>query len=343
MTAGASPMTADACPMTAGAPWGAAASTGSVDLTVIVPVYNEEPNLRALHARLSPTLERISPRHEILFVDDGSRDRSMEIVRELAAADARVKFVTLSRNFGHQIALSAGLDHARGDAVAIIDADLQDPPELLLEMHAKLRSGFQVVYAKRRSRKDRNVFKKIAYSVFYRLLARISQIDIPLDTGDFRIVDRKVVDALRRMPEQHKFLRGQVAWIGFDHAAVEYDRDARHAGEPGYTWRKLFLLAIDGITSFSDLPLRIATFAGLVVSAVAFLLIVYALVSYFYNDRTPQGWTSLMVSMLFIGGIQLLSIGIIGEYIGRLASDARRRPLYFVRDTNATTSATPRD
>jgi glycosyltransferase involved in cell wall biosynthesis len=311
----------------------------AVDLTVIVPVYNEEPNLRALYARLEPTLAAISARYEILFVDDGSRDRSMEIVRALGAENPRVKYVVLSRNFGHQVALSAGLDHARGSAVAIIDADLQDPPELLAEMHAKLRGGFQVVYAQRRSRKDKSLVKKVAYKVFYRLLARLSQIEIPLDTGDFRIMDRKVVDALRAMPEQHKFLRGQVAWVGFDHAAVEYDRDARHAGAPGYTWRKLFLLAVDGITSFSDVPLRLATFAGLIVSFVAFLLIVYALVSYFYNARTPQGWTSLMVSVLFLGGIQLLSIGIIGEYIGRLASDARRRPLYFVKDTNSTPSA----
>lgn len=315
-------------------PLEARAPVEPVALTVIVPVYNEEPNLRALYARLEPTLAAITARYEILFVDDGSRDRSMEIVRALASENPRVKFVTLSRNFGHQVALSAGLDHARGEAVAIIDADLQDPPELLAQMYAKLRSGYQVVYAQRRSRKDRSVLKKVAYATFYRLLARISQIDIPLDTGDFRIVDRKVVDALRAMPEQHKFLRGQVAWIGFDHAAVEYDRDVRHAGEPGYTYRKLFLLAVDGITSFSDLPLRIATFAGLCVSFVALLLIAYALISYFFNDRTPQGWTSLMVSTLFIGGIQLLSIGIIGEYIGRLASDARRRPLYFVKDAN---------
>jgi glycosyltransferase involved in cell wall biosynthesis len=306
-----------------------------VELSVVVPVYNEEPNLRALYARLEPTLAKIAADHEIVFVDDGSKDRSMEIVRALAAENPRVKFVTLSRNFGHQVALSAGLDHARGRAVAIIDADLQDPPELLVEMHAKLRSGFQVVYAKRRSRKDRNLLKKAAYSVFYRLLARLSQVDIPLDTGDFRIMDRRVVDALRAMPEQHKFLRGQVAWIGFDHAAVEYDRDARHAGEPGYTWRKLFLLAIDGITSFSDLPLRFATLAGIFVSGVAFLLILYALFSFFTLERTPQGWTSIMVSVLFVGGIQLLCTGIIGEYMGRLASDARRRPLYFVKDTNS--------
>jgi glycosyltransferase involved in cell wall biosynthesis len=222
-------------------------------------------------------------------VDDGSRDRSMEIVRALGAENPRVKYVVLSRNFGHQVALSAGLDHARGSAVAIIDADLQDPPELLAEMHAKLRGGFQVVYAQRRSRKDKSLVKKVAYKVFYRLLARLSQIEIPLDTGDFRIMDRKVVDALRAMPEQHKFLRGQVAWVGFDHAAVEYDRDARHAGAPGYTWRKLFLLAVDGITSFSDVPLRLATFAGLIVSFVAFLLIVYALVSYFYKRAHAPG------------------------------------------------------
>ena len=306
-----------------------------IDLTVIIPVFNEELNLPTLSERLLPVLEKITPAYELLFIDDGSVDSSVALIKALAAKDPRVRYVSLSRNFGHQVALSAGLDHARGAAVAIIDADLQDPPELIIELYNKMKEGFEVVYAKRRSRKDRSVLKKTAYAVFYRLLARISQIDIPLDTGDFRIMDRKVVDVLRAMPEQRKFLRGQVAWVGFNQAAVEYDRDARRAGDPGYTYKKLFMLALDGITSFSDLPLRFATLAGIVVSFVAFLLILYALLSYFFwHGETPRGWTSMMVSVLFVGGIQLLSIGIIGEYVGRLATDIRRRPLYIVKDSN---------
>lgn len=306
-----------------------------IELSLIVPVYNEELNIHSLYNRIVPVLKQLTDSFEIIFINDGSKDRSQEIIEELSNTDSRIKYINFSRNFGHQIAVTAGLDASRGDAVAIIDADLQDPPELIVEMYKKMKEGYEVVYAKRKSRKDKNVIKKAAYKIFYRILAKISQVDIPLDTGDFRIMHRKVVDVLKEMPEQHKFLRGQIAWIGFNQTYVEYDRDVRAAGEPGYTYKKLFKLAFDGITSFSNMPLRIATLSGFVVFFISLALIVYALVSYFFfKGESPQGWTSLMISILFIGGIQLLSIGIIGEYISRMNSDIRKRPLYIVKKSN---------
>jgi len=308
----------------------------SCDLTIIAPIYNEELNIPSLFDRLSKVINKLEIKSEILFVNDGSRDRSMELIRELSKAHSHVKYVDLSRNFGHQVAVSAGIDHAAGNYIAIIDADLQDPPELIPEMYSKMKEGFDVVYAKRRSRKDKNVLKKFAYKFFYRMLSRISSISIPLDTGDFRIISSKVAGLLSKMPEKEKFLRGQIAWIGFRQTFVEYDRDARLQGEPGYSYKKLFKLALDGITSFSNLPLRFATFAGMIVSAISFLLILYALYSHFFlRSATPKGWASLMISVLFIGGIQLLSIGIIGEYLSRISTNVRNRPLYIVGDSNA--------
>jgi dolichol-phosphate mannosyltransferase len=306
-----------------------------MELSVIAPIYNEELNIPTLYGRVKAVLDNLSIDYEIIFVNDGSSDRSIQLIKNLSTSDQRVKFVDFSRNFGHQIAVSAGIDASKGEAIAIIDADLQDPPELIHEMYHKMREGFEVVYAKRRSRKDKSVIKKAAYKIFYRLLARISQVEIPLDTGDFRIMHRKVVNVLKEMPEQHKFLRGQIAWIGFNQTFIEYDRDVRAAGEPGYTYSKLFKLALDGITSFSNMPLRIATISGFVVFFISLILIVYTLVSYiFFKGDIPQGWASMMISILFIGGIQLLSIGIIGEYISRIQSDVRKRPLYIIKETN---------
>jgi dolichol-phosphate mannosyltransferase len=271
----------------------------------------------------------------MIYVNDGSRDTTLAAIKMLCDKDSHIKFISFSRNFGHQVAVTAGLDKAVGNAVVIIDADLQDPPELIPVMSKKFSEGYDVVYAKRSKRKDRSMIKKIAYKLFYRLLARLSSVRIPLDTGDFRIISRKVVDILKTMPEQQKFLRGQIAWIGLKQTSIEYEREERAGGETGYTWKKLFHLALDGITSFSNIPLRLATVAGLLVSGISFLLILYALYSHFFlGQSTPKGWTSLMISVLFIGGIQLLSIGIIGEYISRLISNTRQRPLYIVEETN---------
>ncbi len=307
----------------------------SVALTIIIPIYNEEKNIPVLYERLMPVLNKLNVSYEIIFVNDGSKDSSILLINQLAQLNPNVKYIDFSRNFGHQIAVTAGIDACCGKAVAIIDADLQDPPELIESLYGKFNEGFEVVYAQRKSRADKSILKKIAYKFFYRLLAKISKIDIPLDTGDFRIMDRKVVDVLKKMPEQHKFLRGQIAWIGFKQCAIEYDRDARYAGVPGYSYRKLFRLALDGITSFSNAPLRLASISGFVCFFISLLVIIYTLISYFFFDTPPpKGWTSIMISILFIGGIQLLCIGIIGEYISRLQSDIRQRPLYVVRDSN---------
>jgi glycosyltransferase involved in cell wall biosynthesis len=305
------------------------------DLSIIIPIYNEEHNILPLYDRLSKVVQQINVSTEYIFVNDGSHDRSIALIKELASKNHKVRFIDFSRNFGHQVAVTAGLDYCKGRAVAIIDADLQDPPELIPEMYKKLNEGFDVIYAKRKTRKDRNVLKKFAYKVFYRLLARISSVPIPLDTGDFRIMTYRIVNQLRQMPEKEKFLRGQIAWIGFKQDFIEYDRDARMMGEPGYTYKKLFKLALDGITSFSNLPLRFATWAGIIVSIISFLMIIYALYGYYFaHNFIPQGWTSLLISILFIGGVQLISIGIIGEYMSRLNANIRNRPLYIVNETN---------
>ena len=303
-------------------------------ISVIIPVFNEELNIGTLYARIKDVFVKIDVNHELIFVNDNSRDASLQIIKELAIKDPSVKYIDFSRNFGHQVAVSAGLEYCSGEYVVIIDADLQDPPELIIDMYEKINKGFDVVYAKRRSRKDRSVVKKAAYKLFYKILAAISQIEIPLDTGDFRMMKKNVVDELLKMQESNKFLRGQIAWLGFNQTYVEYDRDVRAAGEPGYTYYKLFRLALDGIISFSNMPLRVATIMGFFVFLLSLLIILYTLYSYFYHEYTPQGWASLMISVLFIGGIQLFTIGIIGEYIGRIQTEVRKRPLFVVKETN---------
>lgn len=300
----------------------------------MIPIYNEEGNIPLLYDRLKGVLDGMKVDWEMMFVNDGSRDKSMELLRELGRRDPRVKYLDFSRNFGHQIAVTAGLDHSIGKAIVIIDADLQDPPELIGDLYARHKEGFEVVYARRRARKGEGFLKKFTAKLFYRLLSRITSIDIPLDTGDFRIMDRKVVNVLKQMPEQHKFLRGQISWIGFRQTYIEYDRDQRHAGETGYTYSKMIRFALDGITSFSDYPLKLTTMAGFLVSGVAFLLILYALYSRLVTGDYEKGWASEMVSILFIGGIQLIGIGIIGEYIARISHNVKQRPLYIVADSN---------
>lgn len=302
------------------------------DISVVVPVHNEEGNLQMLHQRLTAVLQGMGVTYEIVLVNDGSQDRSMVILRELAAKDPHVRYLDLSRNFGHQIAVTAGLDHCQGNAVVIIDADLQDPPELIAELYQRHKEGFEVVYARRRQRKGEGFLKKWTARMFYRILRRLTKIDIPLDTGDFRIIDRKVVNVLKQMPEQNKFLRGQISWAGFRQTSVDYDRDERHTGKTSYTYAKMIRFAIDGITAFSEVPLRFITLAGFAVSGIAFLLIIYAVLSYFFSSGYQTGWASQMVSFLFIGGIQLIGIGIIGEYLARIGANVRQRPLYIVAE-----------
>lgn len=303
-------------------------------LSVIIPIYNEEQNIPVLFERMKQVLDRLGSTYELIFINDGSRDRSMELIRELAAKDPAVKFINFSRNFGHQIAVTAGLDACKGDQVVIIDADLQDPPELIAEMRAKMAEGYEVVYARRNKRKGESFMKRWTARLFYRLLAKITSISIPLDTGDFRIMDRKIVEVLKKMPEQQKFLRGQISWAGFRQTYISYDRDQRNAGETGYTYKKMIRLALDGITSFSNWPLKVATISGFVVSAITFLIALYALYARFVSKDYVPGWTSLILAVLFIGGVQLITIGIIGEYISRLSANVRNRPVYIVNDSN---------
>jgi polyisoprenyl-phosphate glycosyltransferase len=301
-------------------------------ISTVIPVFNEEGNLAAIHQRLTDVMAGLGYDYELIFVNDGSRDRSLAIIKGLAAADPHVGYIDLSRNFGHQVAVCAGLDHTTGHRVAIIDCDLQDPPELIPEMLRKMDEGHDVVYAQRRNREGESAMKRWTASVFYRLLGRITSVEIPVDTGDFRVISRRVVEVLRQMPEREKFLRGQIAWMGFNQTSVAYDRAARQAGDTGYTYRKMIGFALDGITSFSDLPLKVATISGFTVSFISFVLMIYALWSRFVWKEYEPGWTSLMLSVLFIGGIQLIAVGIIGEYIGRISNNVKQRPLYLVRE-----------
>jgi len=307
-----------------------------LNISVIIPVYNEASNILPLHSRLREVLVNLTSNYELIFVNDGSTDTSLSLIRELARQEPRVKYIDFSRNFGHQVAVSAGIDKARGQAVIIMDGDLQDPPELIKDLYARWQAGYEVVYTKRRARNGESAAKKITARYFYRLLARITHISIPVDAGDFRIISRKVADALKQMPEKHKFIRGQISWIGFSQTYLEYDRPERAGGESSYTYRKMIRLALDAITSFSNLPLKIATISGFLVSGVAFLLMLYTLYSRFVIKDYVPGWSSLMLSVLFLGGVQLISIGIIGEYISRLSDNVRNRPLYIINDTNIT-------
>jgi len=304
------------------------------DLSVIIPIYNEEGNIPVLFQRLNEVVSKLNVDTEYIFINDGSGDHSLLLIKQLASKYPFIKYIDFSRNFGHQVAVSAGLDHCSGKAVAIIDADLQDPPELIADLYHKWREGYEVVYAKRRSRDGEGFLKKYTAKLFYRLLKKITSINIPIDTGDFRIIDHKIVEVLRNMPEQQKFLRGQISWIGFKQTFVEYNRDSRLKGKTGYTYKKMIRFALDGITSFSNLPLKFATIAGFLVSGFAFFMILYALYSRFISKSYVAGWTSLMLAVLFIGGVQLICIGIIGEYISRLSGNVRKRPLYVVNETN---------
>lgn len=303
-------------------------------LSVIIPIFNEEENIIEINKRLKSVSSQLGLAYEFVFVNDGSKDASLSILKKLSQEENHVKYISFSRNFGHQIAVTAGLDHCKGDVIVIIDADLQDPPELILEMYQKYKEGYKVVYAKRKKRQGESWFKLITAKLFYRILAKIVSFEIPLDTGDFRLIDRKVVDALKQMPEKSKFLRGQIAWLGFKSTYVEYDRQERLHGKTGYPLSKMLKFAIDGITGFSSSPLKFASILGFIVSGVAFLIMLYALYSRFILSDTISGWTSLIISTMFIGGVQLLSIGIIGEYISRINVDVKNRPLYVVEEGN---------
>ena len=304
------------------------------ELSVIVPLMNEEQNVYELYTRLTDTLTKACSTYEIIMVDDGSTDRTLFAIEKFAATDPSLKFISFSRNFGHQVALSAGLENCTGGNIVLIDGDLQDPPEMIATLLNKLNEGYDVVYARRRSRKGEGVIKKLTAKMFYRLLNKITAIDIPLDTGDFRIMNRKVCVELLRMKEHNKFLRGQIAWLGFKESFVEYRREKRSTGRSGFPYRTMFRFALDGITGFSNVPLKIASLSGLVVSLFAFLFIIYVLLAKLVWGQTITGWASMMVTILFLGGIQLFCVGIIGEYISRINDSVRNRQLYVIDRTN---------
>ena len=305
-----------------------------MEISIVVPLYNEEKNIRLMHDRLVSSILKITSNFEIIYVNDGSKDNSFLELLKLSNEDERVKYINFSRNFGHQIAVTAGLDYSKGAVVVIIDGDLQDPPEVIPEMYAKYKEGFEVVYGQRLKRKGDNFFKKITAKYFYRILKKITSINIPLDTGDFRLIDQKIVKDLKNMPEQNKFLRGQIAWLGYRQTSIFFERDERKFGETGYPFSKMLKFALDGITGFSDVPLQFVTKTGIFISFISFLVILYAIFSHFILERTITGWTSLIISSMFIGGVQLISVGIIGEYISRINKNVQNRPLYIVSETN---------
>ena len=299
-------------------------------LSILVPCYNEQESVAACHARLCSVLAQIGLPYELVFIDDGSRDATAAVLETLHAADPHTVIVTLARNFGHQQAVSAGLALARGSAVVIIDADLQDPPEVIAAMVAQWQQGYHVVYGVRSYRAGESRFKLWTAKLFYRVIHRLSDVDIPLDSGDFRLIDRRVVETLLSMPERHRLLRAMCSWAGFRQTGVPYQRSARFAGTTKYPWAKMMNLALDGIFSFSTLPLRLLTFAGFGAAALSFVGIVWALAVRILTRHWVAGWATLFVGMLFLSGLQMISLGIMGEYLGRVYTEVKQRPLFVI-------------
>lgn len=301
-------------------------------LSVIIPVYYEEAVVQACYKELRRVMFKNKWQYEFIFVNDGSKDKTLEILREISEADINVKIIDFSRNFGHQIAVTAGIFHCMGDVAVIIDADLQDPPNVIEEMIAKWQEGYDVVYAKRRKRKGETFFKLITAKYFYRFLHYMAEIEIPMDTGDFRLMDRRVIEAFKQMPERNRFVRGMVSWVGFEQTYVEYERDERLAGETKYPFKKMLRFATDGIISFSTKPLKMVRSLGFITIIIAIGLLLYALFSKFIMHSVVSGWTSLMVAITFFSGVQLFSIGLLGEYIARIYDESKGRPLYLIRE-----------
>jgi glycosyltransferase involved in cell wall biosynthesis len=301
-----------------------------IHVTVVVPAYNEEAVLPEFHRRLGVVLDNLGCTSEVVYVNDGSIDKTFSVMRELAASDPRVSVVDLSRNFGKEIALTAGMDFARGDAVVVIDADLQDPPELIPKLLAEWEKGFDVVYAKRISREGETFLKKATAYAFYRLIQRVSRVRIPEDTGDFRLLSRRAVDALKQLREQHRFMKGLFAWIGYPQTGVPYTRDPRFAGETKWNYWRLWNFALEGITSFTIAPLKAATYVGLATAVTAFIFVVIIVYRTLAYGDPVRGYPSLMVVLLFLGGMQLTALGVIGEYLGRMFDETKGRPLYFI-------------
>lgn len=299
--------------------------------TIIVPIYNEELVIPETYARLTRVMEQTGDGYELLFINDGSRDSSAAIIGTLCASDSRVRLLNFSRNFGHQAAITAGMDYALGQAVVIIDADLQDPPETILPMIEKWKEGFEVVYGKRKKRKGETFFKKVTAKAYYRFLRSMTAVDIPSDVGDFRLIDRKVVDAMKRLPEKNRYVRGLVSWVGFRQTWVEYVREERFAGGTKYSLKKMIRLAMDGITAFSYKPLKLATGLGIFISVMSFLYLAIVFFQGLFTD-TVTGWASTIAVILFSQGIVLMMLGLMGEYIGRIYDEIKNRPMYLIRE-----------
>ena len=310
-----------------------------IKLSVVIPIYNESKIITELHQRLIKTIDLMKVELnvliddlEIIFINDGSKDDSLSQLIALTKTNKHYKVVNFSRNFGHQKAVTAGINISKGEHVVLIDADLQDPPEFIIDLYKKQLEGFDVVYAVRSKRKGESYFKMATAKLFYRLLFKMTDINIPLDTGDFRIMRRNVVDVLKQMPETHRFIRGMVSWVGFKQVGLEYERQERFAGETKYPIKKMIVFAIDALTSFSSAPLKLASYFGFFVSLIGLLGIVWVLYTKFFTDSNISGWSSLMVTVLFMGGVQLLTLGIIGQYIGRISEESKTRPLYIIEN-----------
>ena len=304
----------------------------SVVCSIVVPMYNEEAVIEETYHRLKKVMDQTGESYELVFVNDGSRDRSASIIAELAKNDSCIRLIDFSRNFGHQIAVTAGLDYAQGQAIVIIDADLQDPPEVIPLMMEKWRQGYEVVYGKRLKRQGETFFKKFTAYAFYRILNLLTNDSIPKDTGDFRLIDRKVCDAIKNLNEKNRFLRGMISWVGFNQTAVEYVRDERWAGETKYPLKKMLKFAADGIFSFTYKPLKLATYIGFLLSTSGFIYLIYVLYQKLFTQSTQSGWASIIAVNLVFNGITLIILGIIGEYVGRIYEEVKGRPLYIVKE-----------
>jgi len=300
-------------------------------ISVVIPMYFEEEVANECYSRIKKVLMGNSLNYELIFINDGSKDKTLEILKEIANQDKNVKIIDFARNFGHQVAVSAGVYNASGDVVVIIDADLQDPPELIIDMLDKWKQGFDVVYAKRKKRKGETLFKVITAKYFYKFLQLMSEVNIPTDTGDFRLIDKKVVEAFKSMPERNRFIRGMISWVGFEQTYIEYEREERFAGNTKYPLFKMLKFASDGIISFSSKPLRFLLGLGSITIVIAIIIFIYSLYVKLTGKYTAPGWTSLMVTITFFSGVQLLCMGILGEYISRIYDESKNRPLYIVK------------
>jgi polyisoprenyl-phosphate glycosyltransferase len=309
--------------------------------SIVIPVYNEAEVLPALYDRLTPVMEGLVEPYEIIFVNDGSQDDSTLLLRDFQARDERVKFLSFSRNFGHQIAITAGLDYSSGQAAVVMDADLQDPPEVVPQLIEQWRKGYDIVFAVRAKRQGEGLFKRATAALFYRLFRRMAATEIPLDAGDFRLMSRRAVEALQSIRERNRFIRGLAGWIGFRQTTVTFVRDVRQAGETKYPLKRMLRFALNGLLSFSLVPLQLASYLGFLISSIGFFYIVYAIGLKLFTDRVVWGWTSVMVAVLFLGGVQLVSLGIIGEYIGRIYEEVKQRPLYVVDEAKGFEQSRP--